>query len=107
MMDNFGATLRYLRQRHKLSQEAAAKLCGMSQTGISTLELRDKLPRQEVLEKIVNGFDVPLSVFTQLYESVNAVELRIITMLRNGEIDKVIEMIESFRVVIEDEEQQS
>lgn len=60
-MENFGERLRRLRGER--SQKQVASELGMPQTTLSTLENQESVPRGELLQKLADYFNIPLSYF--------------------------------------------
>lgn len=66
MKDNkaiLGAHIKKIRKIKNLSQNALAKLAGISQSGLSAIESGHSSPSFEMLEKILGGMDVSISKF--------------------------------------------
>lgn len=61
-----------LRQRARLSLEAAAKLTGVSKSMLAQIERGDVSPTVVTLNKIANGFKVPFTVFLEKDEEAAA-----------------------------------
>lgn len=59
------ARLSALRQKEKLSLEAAARLTGVSKSMLAQIERGDVSPTVVILNKIATGFKVPFTVFLE------------------------------------------
>ena len=53
-----GYRLRELRKENKLSQERLGKILGVSKVSVSGYESGNRIPSLEILDKILNYFDV-------------------------------------------------
>lgn len=57
----YGCTIRALRQKKKISQEALADLCGLHRTYISDVELGKRNVSLENIDKIADALDISVS----------------------------------------------
>jgi len=64
----FGLTLRKLRLAKKLTQEQLGFEAGLRRTYISSLELGEKQPSLQTLEKISTALDISISKLFQIIE---------------------------------------
>ena len=67
-LEQFGESVRIYRQQKGLSQEKLAELAGIDRTYVSPIELGKQNPSLEVIYKIAQVLDTPLSIIIKRAE---------------------------------------
>lgn len=69
IQEKFGTTIRELRQKKKLSQEKLALDAGIDRTYIGDIEKGTRNVSIEIVEKLSNYFQMPISELFKIVES--------------------------------------
>ena len=68
---SFGLACKHFREQTKLSQEKFALKIGMDRTYYASVEAGKRNISVQNIQKIANGFDIPISVLFSFIESQN------------------------------------
>lgn len=63
----FGEHLRLERERHSLSAQSLAKLCGVSRSYITLIENGKRLPGKKILPKIATALNLKTNIIVNWY----------------------------------------
>jgi len=86
-MSNFGATIKKLRERNKLTQTELAQVLNISKSMVSSYETGQRSPSYDVLIKIARFFNVSMDYLygfkSDMYVSIEGLEEKEKQMVRN------------------------
>ncbi len=84
--DNFGNNLIKLRKRKNITQMELAEILGVSYSTIAMYETNKRQPRMDVVVKIANYFDVPISELIEI-ETTDTNIINVLNNLKNIALD--------------------